>query len=286
MQALLFTLLMLAGDGHLAQNTVYTKLISEGIEIGEAKVKFPEPTMIDGLSKEAQTEIITMIGGNAYSYDQLLRPSTVAPHIMPTPELVENEKARYRVADFYFVAYGKLDALTDADVLQQMLDPNKEEGEGEGIPAEDLAKYGVRIDPKDKDHEAYGHVNYLLEKKVDLSLTGRAFWSQTDESIVATLLIDPRFDGDGQLANVWRPMSRDVSGQLVKGDPQTYSGMGMYMKVTKLKDVENGLFVECHFIFSEPHDWFNGQNYLASKLPPVISKQVRTMRGELGKASQ
>ena len=272
-------------DNHKSANPVYAGLQDDGIAIGETKVKLAAPTMQDGLPAAQQRAIISEVGGNAYDFNALTRKSTVAPHVMATPELVE-EGARYRKVDFYFVTYGKLSALTDEAVLQRMLDPNKEEGDGDGITPEKLAAYDIKIDPDQADHDGYGHVNFVLEKKVDLSLTGRAFWSQTDESIVATMLVDPRFDGDGELANAWRPMSRNESGQLTSGEAQPYTGMGMYMKVTKLKDVDDGLFVECHIVFSEPEAWFDGRNYLASKLPPVISKQVRTMRGELSKASK
>ena len=281
----LLALLLPTVADHAAANPVYAKLVEQGLEIADQKVKFAEPTMPDGLSAADQKKIISVIGGDAYDYDSMIRESTVAPHIV-REDLVEKGKARYRTADFWFVAYGKLDALTDKEVLDRMLDPSKEEGSSIEVTNDDLKKIGITLNSQSKDHEGYGHVNYVLEKRVDLALTGRAFWSQTDDSIVATVLVDPRFAEDKKLASVWRPITRDDAGNEKVGDQQPYSGMAMYLKVTRLKDVEDGLFVECHLIFNEPAEWFDGRNYLGSKLPPIISKQVRTMRAELAKASQ
>jgi hypothetical protein len=281
--SMLLLLLSVVTDQQIELNPVYAQLLQTGVEINETLVKFPQPTMVDGLDAEQQNQIISEIGGEAYDFKSMIRPSTVAPHVMRT-ELKEEGKARYRVADFWFVTYGKLDVLTDETVLQQMLDPNKEEGEGNAITTEVLKSVGIEI--SDAEHDAYGRVSYLLEKKVDLHLTGRAYWSKTDESIVATMIIDPRFSEHAEFASTWSPMTRDVSGQLQPGAAQPYRGMGLYMKVTQLKGVEGALFVECHLIFNEPVEWFDGLNYLGSKLPPIVSKQVRTMRAELSKASQ
>ena len=281
----LFSLMFAAIADHAEINPVYAQLVEEGLEIGDQKILFASPSMPDGLSAADQKKIITQIGGDAYDYDSLIRRSTVAPHIMQT-DLVKKGQARYRTADFWFVAYGDLDSLTKEEVLERLLDPSKEEGSSEVVTADDLKKLGVAIDPKNKDHDGYGHVKYVLEKRVDLDLTGRAFWSRTEDSILSAVLLDTRFDAIKKLASVWRPITRDDAGKETIGDPQPYSGMAMYLKVTRLQDVDEGLFVECHIVFNEPTEWFDGRNYLGSKLPPIVSKQVRTMRAELAKASQ
>jgi hypothetical protein len=58
------------------------------------------------------------------------------------------------------------------------------------------------------------------------------------------------------------------------------------MKITKLKEPAGAIFIEQHIIFAEPTGWFNGANYLRSKLPFAVQKQARNIRGEWGKASE
>ena len=110
---------------HAKSNPVYNYLVQDGLQIGGVRVKFVEPTMADGLSAAKQKEIITKIGGKAFSYDKLLLRTPVAPHITRI-DFIDKDALRYRTADFWFVMYGDLEALTDEDLLNRLLDPNSE----------------------------------------------------------------------------------------------------------------------------------------------------------------
>jgi hypothetical protein len=92
------------------------------------------------------------------------------------------------------------------------------------------------------------------------------------------------------LPNQWRSIAREPGGKVTFGDPQPYSGFGMYVKVTPLVDQRGKhsgtLFIECHVAFDEPKDWFGGANLIRSKMPLVIKDRVQDFRLELKRAEE
>ena len=44
------------------------------------------------------------------------------------------------------------------------------------------------------------------------------------------------------------------------------------------------LFVEAHFVFTEPHDWFEGAPVLRSKISLIAQDRIRKLRRELAES--
>src|SRR5262249_4089142 len=148
-----------------------------------------------------------------------------------------------------------------------------------------LAKRGVTIPAKDEKHEGYGHVTFAFLDRVQISATGRSYWTRTGESVLAATRLDPRFAGDREFPNAGRWMTREGGGKPRRGGPShPYEGAGYYVKITRLAKPAGALFVEAHVVFTEPEKWFDGANLLRSKLPPVIQSKVRLARRELQRA--
>ncbi|WP_166820160.1 hypothetical protein [Thalassoroseus pseudoceratinae] len=273
---LCLTAALLSADGaadanHIAHNPVYAELRQTGLTIGEQEpFKLPAPMMDDNLTGKQQKKIMEAIGGRAVPLDRLTRKALFAPHILKRIKEVDCPKAnaKAKFVNVYFVAYGDFDELAKN---------GKAEDDWKTIDEQDLQKRGIdEIDPK---HERYGHIQRELINRVMINAAVRTYWSQTDDSLVFATQLAPQFNGDSEFPNYWQSLVRNKP----TGEKHPYEHLGMYIKVTKLKDYEDGLFIEVHVVFSEPEGWFDGRNLLISKLPQVVQSEVRDARGDMKK---
>jgi hypothetical protein len=125
--------------------------------------------------------------------------------------------------------------------------------------------------------ERYAHALLELLDKVQVGGSGYGIETIAPDSVIVAFKLDPRFDKDPQFPNQWRPIIIDAAGKKTFGDSHPYSGFGGYAKFTRLApeavtqisptaEKVDRIFVEYHYIFDEPHDWFNGTSALVSKL--------------------
>jgi hypothetical protein len=270
---------------HEDRNPLSKRLLETGLPVaGDQKVKFPAPTMPDGLDAAAQKKVIEGVIGSDYSYAEFTRNSVVAPYVMRIEDIKSKDpKLPIRGVNVWCVAYGDFKLLHDNKFLDKLVSADKGKGGGKGAPLkrEDLAKRGIEWKKEDEKREGYGTFQLDFLAKVQLKGTGHAMWSRNDESVVAAAEIDPRFLNDKEFPNQWRSINKGAAQPL--GPPHPWTGAGMYLKITKLKQPAGALFIEQHVIFAEPEGWFEGQNLLRSKLPLAVQDNVRTMRAELQK---
>jgi hypothetical protein len=266
---------------HDDQNPLYKSLLDTGLDVGAGtKVKFPPPTMPDGLDAAKQTAIIKTVVGKDYPLEEFTRNSVNARLQMKINTVKPDPKGPAKSVDVWFIAYGDFKLLEDDKFLDKLTNSDKGGG-GKGGPLEKgaLAKRGITIKPEDEKREAYGHFEFDFLEKVRLKGVGRAMWSRNGESVVAAAEIDPRFATDKEFPNQWRSITK-AGGQVKLGDPNPWSGAAMYLKITKLTEPAGAVFIEQHIVFVEPTGWFDGANLLVSKLPPAVQDNVRTMRKE------
>ena len=274
-----------AEEDHLQANPVYRQLRESGLALADG-VREPlrEPTMADGLAAGAQHAALEEIAKGAYPLKQLLRKSVVARHILQMQQLDEG-KARARRADTWFVAYGDLDAISDKEFLERLLSTEADEDEtddqGHTLSTSELAARNITLTTGSEEHEGFAHGTYALVKRVHVQGTIHWCWSRSDDSILVAGVLDSRFSDDAAFPNRWLAIERSTTGAASLGPPQPYGGMGFYVKITRMAEPPGALFVENHLIFSEPHEWFDGANYLGSKLPAIVQRQVRSIRREL-----
>jgi hypothetical protein len=269
---------------HEAANPLYKELLDPGLNVGpNQRVKVAPPQMPDGLDPAKQKAVVTQLIGNDYSYQEFTRKSVVAPNLLKIGDAKSSDPmAPVRTVDVYFVAHGDFKLLDDDKFLDRLVNTGKNDGQGRSLTRDELAKRKITLRPEDEKREGYGHVEFDFLEKVRLKVTGRAMWSKNDESVLAAAEIDPRFRGDPELGNEWRPITRE-GGQSKVGQPQPYGGAGFYLKITRLAEPAGAMFIEQHIVFVEPHGWFEGANLLRSKLPIVVQNNVRTMRKEFVK---
>ena len=266
---------------HEDQNPLYKNLLDPGLDVGvKDKVKFPAPTMPDGLDAAKQTAVIKALIGADYPYDEFTRESVVAPQLMKIRDIPGGDpKAPVRGVDVWFVAYSDFKKLEDDKFLDKLTSANKGSG-GKGGPLDKVAlgKRNITLKAEDEKREGYGSFEFDFLEKVRLSGAGHAMWSRGGESVVAAAQIDPRFLNDKEFPNQWRSINK--GGAVKLGNPNPWNGAAMYFKITKLAEPAGALFVEQHIVFAEPTGWFDGNNLLRSKLPIAVQDNVRTMRKE------
>jgi len=265
---------------HEDQNPLFKRLLDTGLAVGpDQKVKFPAPTMPDGLDAAKQKEVITKLLAGDYPYESFTRKSIVAEQLLKIRDIKAlDAKNQVRGVDVWFVAYGDFKLLEDDKFLDRLANGSKNDSKSKPITKEDLDKRKITV--ADAKREGYGHVEFDFLEKVRLSATGHAMWSRTGDSVVAAAEIDPRFVGDKDFPNQWRSINKQ-GGKV--GDPQPWSGAAVYLKITKLAEPAGALFIEQHVVFVEPTGWFDGANLLGSKLPAAVQTNVRNMRKELQK---
>jgi hypothetical protein len=290
--ALLFLGLMVSAaqpDAHEPINPLYKELREKGVPFSDhTRLPLPAPVMPDGLDAVAQKAVLRKLLGDDIDYEAFLEAREFAPHLyLPLREIAGgNPDAPARMMELYFVAHGKFSVLTKKDVLERLGAADRNKGEAKTLPAEELKKRGIAIGPEMAKREGYGHARYNLLDKVELDVTGHSIWSETADSLVLAAEVDPRFATDKEYANQWRALEKTDEGDFKKGPPHPYQGAGYYMKITRLKNPAGALFVECHVLFAEPTQWFQGTNLLRSKLPPIAQDLARKFRKELIKASK
>lgn len=274
-----------AAASHESANPLYKSLTETGLDVGgDARAKFPAPTMPDGLDGAKQKAIITAVLGPSPSYEDFTRNSNVAPQVIKFRDVKPSDpKAPARGVDVWFVAYGDLKALDDEKFLERLVNAGKGEGKAKTLTNADLAKRGITV--ADAKKEGYGHVEFPFLEKVQIKATGRAVWTNTGQSVLVAAEIDPRFKGDAEFPNQWQSIIKEA-GQTKLGPSSQWAGAGFYLKITKLAEPAGALFIEQHIVFAEPTGWFDGANLLGSKLPLVIQHNIRTMRKEWASAGK
>jgi hypothetical protein len=271
--------LLVAGAEPEAANPLYRSLLEPGLAVGgDVRVKLPAPTLPDGLDAAKQKAVLEKVIGTDYAYDDFTRNSVVAPYKMVIrDEKSADEKTPVRAVDVWFVAHGDFAALDDEKFLDRLLNSGRGTGgKTAEVPAEELAKRKIAVPPELAKREHFGRVEFDFLDKVRLGVTGHTLWSKSADSLVAAVEVDPRFE------NVWQPIAKAGAG-VKPGDPVPYTGVGLYVKLTKLAEPAGAVFVEQHVVFAEPAGWFDGANLLRSKLPPAMTKTVRSMRAEWAK---
>lgn len=267
------------------ENSVYSHLVQRGIAVGDTAVKLPEPSLSPEADAKEQKEVIRRVSGKKYDYDQFVRKSPVAPFMLEINTVGSQGEDRVQKIDLWFVAYGKLDAMTDEDMLGEITGAGSrsDKGESEQLTEEELSERDLKVESSDNRRESYHHSDAPLLDKVRISGIGHGVTTRTSTSILAASVLDPRFVDDAKYPNRWRPLQRETSGKTRLGEAHPYAGFGGYCQVVALEEPKGGLFFECHMAINEPHGWFNGENLLRSKLPILINDNVRTLRRKLAK---
>ena len=187
-----------------------------------------------------------------------------------------------RQIDLYFVAQGKLETAGKSEFTKHLLNQNdpKAKGKAEFFTDAELQSRKLTVTTTETMKEKYAHAFNNILGLVLVHGSGRGIKTLGPESIMVASKLDPRFAMDDKYPNQWQSI-KVVNGRDQLGDPEKYSGLGGYIKITKLAGPEEHVFVEYHLVFDEPYGWFKGGSNLISHLDNVYPKDVRKFRRDL-----
>jgi hypothetical protein len=288
-------LLAVCADAVAADNNpVFAVLLEKGVSMSDGKAyKLPPPALAEGLDAAGQKAAIEKISGGRYKFHDLAIKSTSAPALIKVRTLraAEDESATIRAIDVWFIAHGKWKTLNSKEFSDSLTKGKDDEGENRdvsklGILTDDeMQKRKLKLEHSEGQETNFVYTTFSLFDQVEVSATRYAVVSRADDFLLAASRIDPRFDGDKEYPNQWRPIERDASANISLGAPHPYIGAGAYVKVTRLKEPADAIFVEGHIVFEEPYGWFEGGYMLRSKAPVMIQQRVKIFRSKLGIAS-
>lgn len=270
--------------------SVFEQLTRSGVRLQSGEmVRLPAPIMPDGLDAAKQREVLRKTAGK-YPLDRFLRNAVVAPFVLEINSIDGGQQRRggQRV-DFYFVAHGSQRALFEEGLFDELVGVQEAESPGlkpmttHTLTADELRQRYLTARDTGDLVETYLAVEVPILERVELSGAGLGMKQRTDQSLLGAWILDDHFLNDPEFPNRWRPILRDELGRLSRGTATPYSGLGGYIKITRLREPATAVFVECHAAFDEPYGWFEGKNLLRSKLPLAVQDNVRSFRRKYAK---
>ena len=268
-------------------NTVYAELINQGVIVAPGQaVKLPEPVIPDGLTAAQQRERIAAATGRSAS--SFILSSSSNPKY--TVEAIKNAEGQQVGTEihFYFVAFGDLPTITDAGLLGKLVEIEAGDRalprEIKALTPEQHADRQLAETARPGYEDWYYGLTVPVMNLVQLSGIGFATRTRNEESILAAINYLTKFEKDKEFPSVWRPIENKSGIRSVSETRHPYESLGGYLKATQLADEKDSVFVECHFVFSQPSDWFQGRDPLSSKLGIGIRNNVRDFALDLKRA--
>ncbi|MEN6407925.1 MAG: hypothetical protein ABFC77_15835 [Thermoguttaceae bacterium] len=285
--------IVLASADH-AKNPIFDELTQRGLAMSDGStVKLPPPIAAEGLDAAGQRAALEKASGPSATFDELIQKSYYTPTIVKirTVRPFVDEKSAVRSVDLWFVARGDWKTLTSKEFLESVF-KSKSEGRS-GV----VSKLGELTEPEmaarkllSPDDEGcrsrFIYTTFSLFERVELSTTRHATVTRGKDFVLAAARVDPRFDGDRDFPNQWRPLVRDAEANIKPGPAKPYAHAGGYAKITRLKEPSDTVLVECHLVYEEPYGWFDGVNLVKQKVPAMVKEKARTFRRKLALAKE
>jgi hypothetical protein len=263
-------------------NPLFEQLRRDGVAVtAETKAALPAPLMADGLNAADQHAVLEKVVGKRFTVRAFTGKVGTAPHVYSIRKIAAGpDAARGLAVDVSFVAYGSLDTVANRDFLENLHKKSKDR-QIHILTAEELHKRKLKAKSSKDREERYSHGVFLVLDRVELRAALQTMVTRQPDSQLAATRIDPRFAKDTDFPNQWRKITLDEEGQRKFGPAHPYSGAGGYLKITRLHEPKDALFIEYHLVYTEPKGWFSGADPLTTKLPAIIQSEVRTFRREL-----
>ncbi len=268
--------------------SLFEQMTTNGIgPIQSQNIVLPMP-LLSGLDDhagrlEAAEPLAKRIGWERFAKDSVFAP--VAIDI----DAVKDSEGKRIAHSIHcaFVVHAQLDELSDQELLKSIL----VSGEDEERSDSDAEEKGSELSPEvlaenniaaPQEGESYGQVTFPLFNRIEVSGVIRAQRIENEMSIGVAWQFDDRFTD--RHASVWRKLTKNNLGHIVVGDGVPYTGCGGYMMV---QEISPGLLlVESRMVMHEPQEWFNGSQFLRSKLPPGLQENARSFRRKLADAKK
>jgi hypothetical protein len=240
--------------------------------------------MADGLDADGQLAVLEKVVGQRFTFRDFAAKVGTAPHVYAIHKITGpgDDAPRAFGVDVAFIAHGSLETVACREFLDNLHKKSKDR-KIRILSMAELEKRKLKAKSSKGREERYSHGVFIVLECVELRAALHTVVTRQADSLLAATRIDPRFATDADFPNLWRKITVDEEGQRQLGPAHPYPGAGGYMKITRLHEPKGALFVEYHLIYTEPKGWFNGADPLTTKLPAIISSEVRTFRQELNR---
>ncbi len=239
----------------------------------------PSPILAGQPSPESLTERLNQFSGND-GWERFSRDSNVAPvSVKIDGILAEDGKRIGHSVHSAFVIHTSLANLRDRNLLEATFGKPSEGAEGlvlEEIPKGNLPDIGLPHPPN--EHRRYIYAKLPLLSKVEIQGVLRVEQRVDDSSIYLCWKLEDSVPESSRYRSQYLKWTNDEVGKKTSSDPVAYSGLGGYMHIAKLPNLDGALLTETHLILNEPTEWFHGSNQLRSKLPLSIQESARSFR--------
>ncbi len=232
---------------------------------GGQQIDWPKRLMDDDANAAQQRKVITSLGRR---FDDFTRNSVNAPIDIESDKLVVNGGV-FRIYQYCFIVHCDLQQFTDTRPLEALFDD-----ESNRQPPQELGHHGG-------DQYTFSETQSLLKRVRIEAVLRRNHRRSSRSSLGVTMVVaaDPNDPNDARRQSRWAAIA-------TPDQMHPYLGMAALAKATTMAELPNALFVEVHFVFYEPTEWFSGKNLLGAKLPLVIQNRVRQVRRDLAKSQQ
>jgi hypothetical protein len=281
-----------ATNGPANDNPILKDLVEKGITMSDGTVaKLPPPILADGLDAAAQRAALENASDARVTLKDLMKKSYAAPVVVKvrTVKAFKDEKPAVRAVDLWFVVHGDWKTMTSKDFLDSVLKPKDETKSRVVLKSGELTekeRSARKLDATTRKgfEERFIYTTFTLFERVEVSATRFSVATSDEDSIVAAGRVDTRFDKDADFPNRWRPLLRDELAEIKPGPAKPFAHAGGYAKVTRLKEPEGAVLVECHIVYEESYGWFDGANLVKLKIPPMVQEKVKIFRRKLASA--
>jgi hypothetical protein len=267
-------------------NTVYARVLSEGLKADGKTFVLPVPRLLDGQAAEEQRAALATVAGSERGLEEMFRDSVTAPHIIKVHDH-KTADATIRAAELWFVVYGDFHEI---DPVREAARTDQKEVEAGNMwfqsrllkPQELRA---VRIEPAPGAsgiNQWYAHLHARLLDRIEIEVTNHVMATQSSESIVVASQTDSAFAQAKNNGNFWISVAK-TDGTPAEGAAHPYPGGISFAKMSRVKFKPGAILVETHMAFVEPVEWFQGAPILRSKFSVVAQDQIRTLRREIAR---
>jgi hypothetical protein len=293
--AILMASLAAAPDRQVSavENPVFKQLLAAGVTMSDGKLyKLRPPIMADGLDATGQLAAIAKLADARNTVKDILKDDYYAPVVtrVRNAKRQEGTGPAIRTIDTWFVAHGDWNTLVSKDFLESAT--GEESGKSRvvlksgALTEQEMHKRSLTATTTADSEKRFLYTTFRLFERVQVSATRFSVLTRGKDFVLGAGKIDSRFDKDAEYPNEWRPLLRDAEANIKPGPAHPFTHAGGYVKITRLQEPADAVFIESHLIYEEPYAWFDGVNLVKQKIPAMVQEKIRTFRRKLSVATE
>lgn len=272
--------------GERETNRLSETIFQTGIAFPDELFPVQKPSLTAAMTEQEKLDVLTKLAGNhgwaKFSRDHVRAPVSIRMELLKSED---GKRLGYSVKSRYIV-YATLEELRDHDLMQSTFGGGKDDTRSVTEPLKDEELEQLEIASEDEAH-VFARILLPLLNQVELKGVVELEKVDSPDAILLCWQLHPKFsaatnDAPATFRNEWASLRPNSRGDLVRGDPQPYQGLGGMISITKTDQAENQLLFESQLLIHEPEGWFPGKpNYLRTKIPTSMGESAKKFRNQI-----